>query len=300
MTIVRGNENYGYSELLAHIARLEEKYPFIRTDTIGTSVMGRRIPVVRLGTGEHHIHFNGAFHANEWITSLLLMKFVEDYADAYAAGTLLRGCDMNERFRQTSLWIVPMVNPDGVELALKGLEGIEPDHPQYSQLLEWNSGSHDFSGWKANLRGVDLNDQFPAHWETEKERRDVPGPGPRDYTGESPLCEPEAQAMAEFTRRHPFRLVMAFHTQGKEIYWNYRDMEPAEAETIANRFGAVSRYLPVKLTDSDAGYKDWFIQEFRKPGFTIEAGFGVNPLPIDQFPSIYEDVAGLMLEALVV
>ncbi|MCS7462250.1 M14 family metallocarboxypeptidase [Paenibacillus doosanensis] len=287
--------SYGYGEMLKDMNRLQERYPFIQVDSIGRSVMGRPIPALRIGMGRKEIHCNGAFHANEWITTMLLMQFAEEYAGACSRQAAFGSFPAEELFGQTSLWLVPMVNPDGVELVHRGAA---PEHPYYRQLLAWNGGSEDFSGWKANIRGVDLNDQFPAHWEAERERRAVAGPGPRDYGGVRPLSEPEAAAMAEFTRRHRFELVLAFHTQGKEIYWNYRNLEPRASEAIALRLERSSGYKAVKLGDSDAGYKDWFIQQFGRPGFTIEAGIGVNPLPLDQFPDMYEATAQVMTEAL--
>ncbi|AFC28768.1 gamma-D-glutamyl-L-diamino acid endopeptidase I [Paenibacillus mucilaginosus 3016] len=286
---------YGYTEMMEDLSLLGRMHPFLEITSLGRSVMGREIPLVRIGSGPKEVHYNASFHANEWITSLLLMRFLEAYAGAYADGLTLQGQEVRTMLQSTTLWLVPMVNPDGVELVLRGAA---PDHPYYSELLEYNGGSCDFSGWKANIRGVDLNDQFPAHWEAERDRRDVPGPGPRDYTGAAPLTEPEAAAMAAFTRSRPLALVMAFHTQGRELYWNYRDLEPPEAEALAERLALCSGYRAVKLTGSDAGYKDWFIQEFRRPGFTIEAGFGVNPLPLSQFPRIYDELLPLMLEGL--
>ena len=43
-----------------------------------------------------------------------------------------------------------------------------------------------------------------------------------------------------------------------------------------------------------AGSKDWFIQQFERPGYTIEAGLGVKPLPISQFDRIYRDNLGIL------
>jgi len=294
-SIVDTSGAYGYGSLMSDVAALEMAYPFLQTGTIGQSVLGRAIPVIRIGSGCKEVHYNGAFHANEWITSALLAKFVEDCARACCTSGYLRGYDVKTLFKRVSLYVVPMVNPDGVELVHGTLDAGEA---LYTQLVQWNGGSCDFSGWKANIRGVDLNDQFPAFWETERARRDVPGPGPRDFTGEAPLTEPEAQAMEAFTRCRDFQLVMALHTQGEEIYWNYRELEPQEAEAAAIRLGRASGYVPVKLSGSDAGYKDWFIQEYRRLGFTVEAGVGVNPLPIEQFDAIYERLIGLLLEGL--
>lgn len=223
------------------------------------------------------------------------MKFLEETADAYASGSFWLGKNVRRLLANYCLWIVPMVNPDGVELVLNG---ITPNHPYGASLLAMNHGSGDFSNWKANIRGVDLNDQFPAHWEVECERRGQLVPGERDYGGDAPLTEPEASAMAEFTRESDFELVLALHTQGQEIYWNYRDYEPSCAEIMANRLAKASGYQAVKLTGSDAGYKDWFIQEFRRPGFTIEVGCGVNPLPAETFDLLYEEIKPLLLEGM--
>ncbi|MDR6878999.1 g-D-glutamyl-meso-diaminopimelate peptidase [Bacillus sp. 3255] len=257
--------------------------------------MGRSIPAVRLGQGAREIHVNAAFHANEWITTPLIMQFVEDVACSFARGTAWQGRNIRRLFSEYSFWIVPMVNPDGVELVLNG---VSPEHPYRDQLLEWNGGAADFSAWKANIRGVDLNDQFPAHWEEEVARRGQLGPGARDYGGPEPLSEPEAAAIARFTECHPFELVIALHTQGREIYWNYRGYEPPEAEDFAEHLATASGYQAVKLTDSDAGYKDWFIQHFRRPGFTVEVGLGVNPLPPESFAGLYAEIVPILLTAL--
>lgn len=287
--------DYSYPQLCRDIALLQRRYPFIRCYDIGASVMGRRIQALRIGEGNTAIQINAAFHANEWITSLLAMAFVERYAHAYAEGELLSGADMRSLYSQTALWVVPMVNPDGVELVQAG---VCHDHPRYDLLLEMNGGLTDFTGWKANVNGVDLNDQFPAHWEVEVLRREQPGPGPRDFPGYSPLSEPEAEAMYHFACSRGFEAVLALHTQGKEIYWNYRDYEPEDARERAERLGEACGYKAVKLEGSDAGYKDWFIQQFGRYGYTVEAGMGSNPLPIGQFDDIYAEVEKLLVAAL--
>lgn len=286
---------YDHVRLSKDIVSLADRFPQIKVTSIGTSVMGKEIHALRMGNGPVPIHFNGSFHANEWITSLVLMKFVEDCLRAMHKQKGLFAEQMKSIFQRCTLWIVPMVNPDGVHLVI---HGIDDKHPHYHELRKWNNQNLDFSKWKANIRGVDLNDQFPANWETERMRRGVKGPAAQDYTGAHPLSEPEAQAMASFTRKHDFYAVFAFHTQGEEIYWNYRDMEPEYAEDWAERLARSCDYCAVKLRDSDAGYKDWFIQEYRRPGFTVELGRGCNPLPLKQFPELYRKAAKIMLQAL--
>lgn len=296
-TVVIPREGYGFDEMLSDLDALQKTYPFIQVGFIGTTVIGHSIPVVRIGRGKKEVHYNGSFHANEWITTLLLMKFIEVYAKAYSSGENIGSFNIQSLFDDTTLLIVPMVNPDGVQL----VHGkINKSTEVYADAVKINRGSQDFSGWKANIRGVDLNDQFPAYWETEVSRRAASAPSPQNYPGPAPLSEPEAWAMAEFTRVHNFRLVSAFHTQGEEIYWGYRGLEPDESEQIVNRFTEVSGYRAIRNVESDAGYKDWFIQEWRRPGFTVECGRGVNPLPISQFWEIWNKVIGIFLMGLYV
>ncbi|WP_027091281.1 M14 family metallopeptidase [Cohnella thermotolerans] len=293
--IVRSDAEYGSARLALDIDRLKREYPFLTAVAIGQSVLGKPIYAIRIGEGPFRLQANGAVHANEWITSLALMRFLEDYAKACKRHGAIHGKPAAGLYRRCTLWVVPMVNPDGVDLAI---EGIAPDNPCYKDLLKWNNGSTRFRRWKANIRGVDLNDQFPAYWEEEKKRRGVTAPGPRDYPGPSPLSEPEARALADFTEETDFHAAIAFHTQGEEIYWNYRGLEPPQSRAWAEALGRASGYRPVRLEGSDAGFKDWFIARFRRPGFTVEAGWGRNPLPPDAMADVYPETLALLAEAM--
>ena len=112
-----------------------------------------------------------------------------------------------------------------------------------------------------------------------------------------PLTEPEAFAIYDFTLSHDFRLVIAYHTQGEEIYWNFQNINPPNGYEIGQQFAESSGYTltEVPYNSSFAGYKDWFIQTYNRPGYTIEAGIGENPLPISQFNEIYKNNLGILL-----
>jgi g-D-glutamyl-meso-diaminopimelate peptidase len=292
--LVHGAQKYDYKTMMTDIERLKSVYPFLQTSSIGKTVLGKSIPEMSIGTGNKKVHYNGSFHANEWITTPVIMTFMNDYLLSLTNQTTIRGLSTFRYFEQSSLSVVPMVNPDGVDLVLHGPPASEPWN---TRVIEYNKGGKDFSGWKANIRGVDLNDQFPARWELEK-ARNPDRPGPRDYGGEKPLSEPEAIAMAELTKSRDFTRVLAFHTQGEVMYWGFENLEPAESEVLVNEFSRVSGYEPVKTIESYAGYKDWFIQDWRRPGFTIEIGKGINPLPLSQFDEIYQKTLGIFLAGL--
>lgn len=294
--LINGKQNFDYDIMMNDIRRLLAVYPFLQTAPIGNSVLKREIPEILVGSGTKRVHYNASFHANEWITTPIILTFLNDYLLSLTNQTTIRGLFTFPFYQQTTLSIVPMVNPDGVNLVLNGPPANEPWR---SRVVELNNGSLDFSDWKANIRGVDLNDQFPANWDRER-ARNPKYPGPRDYGGERPLSEPEAIAIADLTRRRDFARVLALHTQGEVIYWGYENLEPPESEVLVNEFSRVSGYESVQTIESYAGYKDWFIQEWRRPGFTVELGSGKNPLPLDQFDEIYQETLGIFLAGLYV
>jgi g-D-glutamyl-meso-diaminopimelate peptidase len=299
--VVDTNINYTYSVLDRNLQGLQARYPFLEVGSAGKSVLGKDLFYLRLGTGPNQVFYNGAHHALEWITSPLLMKFAEEFLKAYSEDGAIGGSyHPRDIWEKSSIYILPMVNPDGVDLVLNGLQ---PDNPYYQELVQWNNGSTDFSTvWEANNRGVDLNHNYDAAWQLSKDAEaeyGVTGPGPTRYSGPFPESEPESKAVADFTRSRDFRLVLAYHSQGEVIYWNFMDMAPPEAKTIGEELSRISGYRLDLSTGiaSYAGYKDWFIQDYRKPGYTIEVGKGKNPVPISQFDTIYRDNLGMLLYA---
>ena len=286
-------DNYDFHKLEKDIQKLTEIYPFIKVNKIGSSVLGKPIYELETGRGNRVVHFNASFHANEWITTPVLMRLLNEFALALTNSKTERKIFPLPLYHRNCISVVPMVNPDGVNLVLIG-----PPEERKDEVIQINGGSTDFTRWKANIRGVDLNNQFPANWEIEKKRKEPKAPAPRDYPGDEPLTEPEAIAMARLARERDFARLLAFHTQGREFYWGYAGKEPEESEILARRYALASGYEPVRNIDSHAGYRDWFIQQFQKPGFTFELGYGVNPLPISQFSQIYKEMQDVFLVSL--
>jgi g-D-glutamyl-meso-diaminopimelate peptidase len=117
--------------------------------------------------------------------------------------------------------------------------------------------------------------------------------------GRAPLTQLESRALLGYTEFIDPALVLAFHTQGQLIFWTFRDIEVPGAEELGQEFADLSGYTlaDVPFESSFAGYKDWFIQNYRRPGYTIEAGLGTNPLPIEQFDEMYAATLPIMLKA---
>ena len=300
MAIVQTNNNYTYEIMKSDIYELNITYPFLQVQNIGFSVLGKQLPIIRLGRGEKEVFYSASFHANEWITSVVLMKFIEDYCIAYTNNSNLFGYNVRNLFSTVSIYIMPMVNPDGVNL-VTGAYNLNSSIYRSFQSIAKNYPSIPFpNGWKANFKGVDLNLQFPAGWEQARRIKYSQGftsPAPRDFVGYGPLTEPESLAIYNFTLSHNFRLVISYHTQGQEIYWNFQNINPPRGFAIGTRFANASGYTlsNVPFNSSFAGYKDWFIQDYNRPGYTIEAGIGQNPLPISQFNEIYNDNIGILI-----
>ncbi len=292
-----------FTSLLLSLAveGLRARYPFLVTEVIGSSVLGQPLTLLRFGEGSHQVFCNAAHHANEWITAPLLLTWLERLSQAYAFGGAIAGKRAVDLYAGVTLHLLPLVNPDGVDLVTGELE---PGRAAYQDALRMNGSAAGFPGnWKANIHGVDLNLQYPAGWEEARRIKFSQGytrPGPRDYVGKAPLTEPESRAVYDYSLAHPFALTLSYHTQGEVIYWKYNGFEPLGSREIGEELAARSGYS-LELTPPEsayAGFKDWFIQQFDRPGYTVEAGRGTAPLPTSQFPEIYKDNEPLLTYAL--
>lgn len=273
----------------AALSSLTRRWGFLRRGTIGRSRMGRAIELLSFGTGEAAAVFTAAHHGNEWITAAALRAYIERLAADYAAGD----ARAREIFRRARLLFIPLVNPDGADIASGGIS------PAHARRIAARYPELPYpSGWKADAAGVDLNLQYPAGWEEAREIKFAQGwrsCAPRDYVGRAPLCAPESRALYDFTRRARPKCALALHTQGEVIYWQYKGAAPPGAEALAMKLAAASGYAldTVPPESANAGYKDWVIDALGVPAFTVECGLGENPLPAEQLAPISAAVGAI-------
>lgn len=294
MAIVQTDVPITSAENERMIGQIVRTYPFCRTEVIANTAFQRPVSTLVIGNGPRKVIFSASHHANEWITSLVLLKFAEELAQAIQSGGQIYDRDAREIAEKVTIYMVPMVDPDGVDLVTGAIREGDIQYDLARRLAENYPAIPFPNGWKANLLGVDLNLQYPAGWLMAREIKFAQGftqPGPRDYVGRAPLNQFESRALAEYTRYIDPALVLAFHSQGKEIYWQFMDIRVPGAEELGQKMAQASGYTlaNVPYASGFAGYKDWFIQEFRRPGYTIEVGEGENPLPLSQFDEIYRD-----------
>jgi g-D-glutamyl-meso-diaminopimelate peptidase len=262
--------DYDYEQFKEDLFKLQESYPKrLHVDTIGTSVEGRELYVARLGNGPKKLVVIGGVHAREWMTTYLLMSLIELYLSHDQEGKKVKGYSIRQLLEDVSVSFIPMLNPDGIDLVLNGAGDRDRE-----LLIRMNEGEENFFRWKANIAGVDLNRQFPADWKATDSKDK---PSFENYKGVLPLDQPESRAIARFTLEEQPEMTVAYHLSGSVIFWYYnqkgqhykRDLK------IGKKVRRLTGYKLVEEEDSDsvaAGYKDWFVKVFERPGYTIEIG----------------------------
>ena len=279
--------------LLELTRKMTGSFPFLTVSTIGKSILGTELPVLIFGHGKRHLLLVGAHHGMEWITTNLLFRFAYELCEGYRASRTIYGTSLPLLWNQYSLHIVPMLNPDGVDYVL---HGVNQDNPLCQRVIGMNGGSPDFSHWQANARGVDLNHNYDAGFSEYKaleSSEQIKCGAPTRYSGNFPESEPEVKALCNYIRFHnDWKVVVSLHTQGEEIYWNGRGCNLPGAEEPARRFAKLCGYRlaePQGLA-SYGGLSDWCSESLGIRALTVECGKGENPLPISQFPSIYAGI----------
>lgn len=243
---------------------IENFYKTAKTEkrSIGTSVLGRNLYALKVGQGKPIGIAQYAIHGREFITAKLALAH-------YEIGV-----------KKGSLWLLPMLNPDGCLLSQIGISSVS-DTERKTRLLELEP-SGNFTRWKANANGVDLNVNFDAKW--GKGAKNVFYPSSENYVGVSPFSEPETKALKAFTEEIRPDYTLSYHTKGEEIYWYFsqNERDALRDKRLATTLAKTTGYTLAQAVGSVGGYKDWCIQRFHIPSFTIEAGADTLSHPIRQ------------------
>ena len=280
-----------HSTMMTVLDEFASRYPAMSVTVLGQSIMGRAIPMVHLGAQNaaeksRRVLYLGAHHGSEWMTTSVLLRFINEYCELLRSDGMAEGMRVKRLEEACEIDIVPMLNSDGVEYAIRG---VSADNPLRDRLLRMNGGSIDFSHWQANARGVDLNHNYNvgfAEYKRLEAETGITGGAPTRFSGEAPESEPETAYLCNYLRfSKPYGGVLTLHTQGEEIYCG----DAERAAQIGRRIASSTGYTIARPEGMAAygGFTDWFVREFSRPSFTLECGKGSNPLPISDMPMIY-------------
>lgn len=273
---------YTYEQMLADLETIAGAYPELVTlGSIGTSELGRDLPVVILGdvNAEHHVLIHGSIHAREHACTWLLMALV-DYWTGNGIGD----------YGDVCFHIIPMVNPDGVTIVQTG------ELPQELQSVYDRDVAQGYTSlslteyaakWKANGKGVDLNRNFDAGWELFADRGSASS---ERYKGEAPFSASEAKALRDYTLKYDFDVTVSYHAMGSMIYYEYGSRTDVNAASLdlSRTIGNVNGYPSLGSDGLDAaGYKDWAIDSLGIPSLTIEIGSESAPLKLRELDAVF-------------
>ena len=238
-----------YTEIL--LKGLTMRYPFLTVYEIGRSVMGQRILAVSIGRGRKQIGYNAAYDAGGWMDAAVLLRFLEEYAAAVATDGVFHGASAMALYDSTTLHMVPLVNPDGVDLVTGALDPMDSYYAQAKAMAAYYPHIPFPTGWRSNILGVDLSLQYPSEWNRARRagfQQGTDRPGPVGYAGSEPLIVPESRSMARWTGSHDFALTISF----------------------------------------DPGYAEWFEETWRRPSFVIDPISGAERQGQQTFTETYE------------
>jgi len=290
--VVNNNQVYTYEIMEQDIKELANAYPdLIKYKVIGKSEYGRNIYAVSLGNGPSVVQINGSHHAREWMTTMVNMNMLEQYAQAYKNGKSIDGYNVKSIIHSSTIWFVPMVNPDGVTLQQFGLKKFPSSDHKF--LIKANDGSMDFKRWKANAKGIDLNRQYDANWAGIC--CDPGRPYFKNYKGPKQNSAKETITMVDFINKTKPEIIVSYHSSGEILYWNFHQSGSRynRDHSLAKQIGRMTGYSLIypKSSPSGGGLTDWFIAHYKRPAFTIEISpyVGETSVPLSYFPSIWSE-----------
>lgn len=254
-----------YDSLLKKIEIYKNKY---NVKVIGNSFFGRKIFAVErtISPAFFTAVFLCSIHAREHITTDLVCKMLDD--------------GLFDDIDNFNLSFILMANPDGVELVFNGLNSVPKKFKKNIEKINKNSSKFEF--WKANGRGVDLNNNFDANFGTNINSH---VPAPSGYVGQFAESEPETRAIVKYTKGvNPF-ITLSYHSKGEEIYYNFFQdkYQLVRDKKIAEYFAKSTGYIiknPEKT--SSGGFKDYCVQKLKIPALTIEVGSDNLKHPISE------------------
>ena len=268
MEAIRLPQQYGYEQLRKDCGKLSRTYKgFIKKVSIGKSWDNREIPMLILGSGKRCILLTGGVHGRESVNPVVLMKMAERYGCLVQNHFWAHGIHFERWFLENRILLIPLLNPDGYEIALWGFQAIQNQRLRAGCQNTAKKEGLEAAEWKYNARSIDINRNFPCKsWV-------------RGYIGDVPASERETKALISVFQKCSPRLYLDYHSRERSIYY-YRSAREAEYNERQKR-------LACRLADL-TGYR------LKEPEQEVENGDrGGNTV---HYASEYGDCPALTLE----
>lgn len=253
-----------YLMLLGNISRLRSEYSdLIKVYTLGNTATGKAIPLLTVGNGEKKALVTGAIHAREHLTTKYLLCCIEEYCYAVEKGSGRIGdYDLKKLFSEYTLYIVPCVNPDGLQIVLS------------QQNIKKGVSVDKLTDYKANYNGVDLNRNFPIAWNAID--NGVTKPSGYFFKGYKSASEKETQYLMDLCEKNTFEFLLSVHVKGNCIFWGdtyntgLNGIYKAFATDIAKDTDLYVAEPTKKASSYGGGFENWFRHKYSRPGLCIE------------------------------
>ena len=269
---------YSYFEIKRLISHIAAKYPFVGVSSIGKSVAGREIPLLSLGERGDFTLFIAGEDPSCRITTLILLKFIAELSEKISSGDQMCGINVRKAMFGRGVAILPLLNPDGYEIALRGENGCGA---MANKIFKLCGG--DFSKWRANLRGVEISHNFFPGFEQrrcEEGMRRISGPRFEGFSGYRPESEPETAALADFCRNKKVRQLINLSAFGQTVTYGSKEVVPPRSAKMAEIMAAVASFsVTPPISEVDFSIGDWFTYEFCNPALAVKIGAGSAPSP---------------------
>ena len=264
-----------YQELINQNLQLQEEG--LEIFNVGKSTLNKNILATHIGEySGPQIIIQAGIHSREWITTLLLVEQAR-----YLHNT--------NQVTQGGIYFVFLTNPDGIEIALDGINVVDCEITK-NYLINANNNSLDFSHFKANINLVDLNTNFDANW--GEGSQNLFCPAPENFVGFYPNSEREVQNLINLTLKNKPLLTISYHSKGNVIFYGFENQSEENLmrdRIIGENLSESTGYPLIFTENSTGGYKDWCINTLKIPAYTIEVGDEnlSHPIGIEALPEIY-------------
>ena len=285
---------YSYDEMLNDLDSLGLKFPECIRYRFGNTktCQQRQIPIVFLGdsSSSRHVMVQASIHAREYMTSQLVMAMLEKYACCYYENVMYKDKTIRELFDSVCFVIIPMVNPDGVEIAQHGETGAATDDVK-SWIKEMSEKGFSYTHIKSNANGVDLNRNFKNGFANPKVKGACKNKSYSGYMGPYPYSEIETKLMLAVSDLFDYSLFLNYHTSGNVIFYgcmnacSYVNDEAHKISKIIQRHTSYPLLGPLSAVPSGS-WADEVELLYKRPSVTIEIG-SKNPVPIYEFENIF-------------